>query len=713
MMPSAPSPLLVLGWDAADWLVMDPLLAAGRMPSLARLIERGSRDRLRTLEPKLSPLLWSTIATGRFADAHGILNFVEPKPDGAGVRVVSSTSRRVKALWNIVSQSGRRVGVVGWYASHPAEPVNGAVVSNVFMEDGSGESVHPAALRGAVRAACVSEAMVTDASLRPYFAGCAVPPRTDERMHTLVHEVARMRSLHAATLALVEATATPSPLDCLMVFHDTIDTVGHRFMECRAPKMSHVSAADQRRFGAVMDALYIEHDRLLGDLLDAMASASAGAPWSVLLVSDHGFHSAAERPVIVDVTKEERAAMEARWHREHGIVVASGPLFAIGGSAAGACVADVTPTALAAMGLPVGRDMDGRVMRGLLARGECVRVQAPAGEIAFIDSWESVEEGDAGLHSPEKRLDPFEAHEALKQLVDLGYMAALPEDAQAQVELVRRESFFNRAVVLMSTGRPGAAIESFRPLVAERATESRYVLPLARCLMMAGRDVEAAGLLGRFTAATREANLERQLLLVVASARAGRADESRALSSRLEQEPECAAGASQRATLAEAALVRSEPHEALRLLGAAGRAGRASAAPSEAIPARLARVRAQLALREWELAAELCLDVLDVDPSQPDANYLVALAVAWLDGNGERSTPFIDAAMAHRSGWVDAVALAAALARHRGDAAEARRFADALAGLVERARAGGLAPAPREPWDADAWTAAHGPRSGA
>ncbi|MFM9097140.1 MAG: alkaline phosphatase family protein, partial [Phycisphaerales bacterium] len=69
--------LLILGWDAADWQVIDPLLSRGRMPNLARLLAEGTRADLRTLEPKLSPLLWSTIATGKTADRHGILNFVE------------------------------------------------------------------------------------------------------------------------------------------------------------------------------------------------------------------------------------------------------------------------------------------------------------------------------------------------------------------------------------------------------------------------------------------------------------------------------------------------------------------------------------------------------------------------------------------------------------------------------------------------------------
>jgi len=71
--------LLIVGWDAADWQVIDPLIKQGRLPVLASLMARGIRSDLSTLEPKLSPLLWTTIATGRTPDRHGIANFVEPR----------------------------------------------------------------------------------------------------------------------------------------------------------------------------------------------------------------------------------------------------------------------------------------------------------------------------------------------------------------------------------------------------------------------------------------------------------------------------------------------------------------------------------------------------------------------------------------------------------------------------------------------------------
>ena len=75
MTTSRASKVLLIGWDGADWQMITPLLEAGILPSLEGLIERGVMGNLATLRPILSPILWTSIATGRRADAHG-----EPRP---------------------------------------------------------------------------------------------------------------------------------------------------------------------------------------------------------------------------------------------------------------------------------------------------------------------------------------------------------------------------------------------------------------------------------------------------------------------------------------------------------------------------------------------------------------------------------------------------------------------------------------------------------
>src|SRR3954451_24747098 len=102
------------------------------MPNLARLMAGGVHGNLATIYPILSPMLWTSIATGKRPYKHGINGFMEPLPDGSGVRPITLLSRKTKAVWNILNQNGYRSLVAGWWPSHPAEPINGVMVSNHF-----------------------------------------------------------------------------------------------------------------------------------------------------------------------------------------------------------------------------------------------------------------------------------------------------------------------------------------------------------------------------------------------------------------------------------------------------------------------------------------------------------------------------------------------------------------------------------------------------
>src|SRR5262245_16159419 len=126
------SRLLLVGWDAADWKVINPLLARGEMPNLAALMRGGVHGNLATIFPPLSPMVWTSIATGKRPYKHGIHGFTEPTEDGQSVRPVSNLGRKTKAFWNILNQHGKRSIVVGWWPSHPAEPIRGSMVSNHF-----------------------------------------------------------------------------------------------------------------------------------------------------------------------------------------------------------------------------------------------------------------------------------------------------------------------------------------------------------------------------------------------------------------------------------------------------------------------------------------------------------------------------------------------------------------------------------------------------
>ena len=84
----------------------------GMQSSLSMVYDR-EMGNMRTLSPVLSPMLWTSIATGKRAHKHGIYGFAEPVPGGDSVRPVTNLSRKCKAIWNILSERDRTAGVIG------------------------------------------------------------------------------------------------------------------------------------------------------------------------------------------------------------------------------------------------------------------------------------------------------------------------------------------------------------------------------------------------------------------------------------------------------------------------------------------------------------------------------------------------------------------------------------------------------------------------
>ena len=67
--------LLIIGLDGATWTVIDPMIQQGRLPNLARLIESGTRCISSAIEPALSPIVWTSLASGKLPEKHGVTHF--------------------------------------------------------------------------------------------------------------------------------------------------------------------------------------------------------------------------------------------------------------------------------------------------------------------------------------------------------------------------------------------------------------------------------------------------------------------------------------------------------------------------------------------------------------------------------------------------------------------------------------------------------------
>src|ERR1700674_1035159 len=117
-------PVLFVGLDGGDWQLLDGYLADGTMPHLAALVREGASGVLQTMQPPLSPLVWTTMMTGVSPLEHRVLDFTRFDP--------ASCARRVPAIWNMASAAGRSVAVFGLWATYPAEAVRGLMVADRF-----------------------------------------------------------------------------------------------------------------------------------------------------------------------------------------------------------------------------------------------------------------------------------------------------------------------------------------------------------------------------------------------------------------------------------------------------------------------------------------------------------------------------------------------------------------------------------------------------
>jgi len=451
------SKVILLGWDAADWKIIHPLIDTGKLPNLQHLIEGGVMGNLRSLVPMLSPMLWTSIATGRTADQHGILGFLEPDPVSGSVRPVSSTSRKVKAIWNILNQSGHRPHAVGWFASHPAEPINGVYVSENFRRPVAphgkpwpvaARSVHPAELEQTLAEFRIHPGDLTGDDLLPFVPELdKIDQEEDHRLISLAVTLAECITTHAVATHILEN----EEWDFVAVFQDAIDHICHTFMRYHPPRMDTISEEDFNRYRHVVTGIYRFHDVMLGRILEL-----AGPEATVIIVSDHGFHSDHLRPTGGAVFGPEAPAL---WHRPHGIVCMAGPGIRRDELIHGATLLDITPTILTMFGLPVGDDMPGRPLVEVFEK-------APVSE--RIPSWEDVP-GDSGMpKSNSDDEDPWEALAIIQQLSELGYVEAPSESTKSRVEAARQHQDFNLARLHLAAGRASDALPLLERLNEER-----------------------------------------------------------------------------------------------------------------------------------------------------------------------------------------------------------------------------------------------------
>lgn len=423
--------VILMGVDSANWRIINSLVAEGRLPNFARLIRQGARGTLLSEPPYFTPVIWTTIATGKSPDQHGITSFTVEVPEKGESVPITSNYHRVPALWNMAGAYGKKVGVVGWWVTWPSEKVNGFMCSDytwpilkgkdgkfiTFAEGGAlPERTYPPELLSRIQKYIYSPDQTEPELLR--LLGLSEMPTLEnpENPPLLPATFARDRSYASMGLALRKEYHP----DFFAVYFEGTDVVSHwfwhlyeyyRWKSHGEPTifkfdLDPATSQEYQRYGRAVERYYEYQDRILGDYAAAMDSNTV-----LIVVSDHGY-GANERKQQIYVG-DNQFKVPIHWHKPEGIILMYGKNVTPGVTIEGAEVMDVAPTILYLMGLPLAQDFRGKPLLGAIDRQYQQR-----NPVVWVDSYNRI-------WKPERKPGPLETEATgglMEMLRSLGYV---------------------------------------------------------------------------------------------------------------------------------------------------------------------------------------------------------------------------------------------------------------------------------------------------
>lgn len=351
-------PVIFIGLDGADWSLLDQYASRGVMPTLAKLVAEGASGTLKTIHPPLSPLIWTTMMTGTSPLDHRILDFLRVNPVSHQREPITSDERKVPAIWNMATAGGKKVGALGFWATYPAEAVNGLMVSDrLFTFLFSESAPPPGVVYPSSAESWAREGLKRAQTEVGYDEIKTILPWLDQAEYAkaiavtdpYAHPVSALRRILIETRVYDELGrdwfAREHP-DLMLLYFQGTDSIGHVFAPYAPPRQPSIPQADYERYKDVAERYFAFVDQLLAKYV-ALAQSTGSA---IVLASDHGFLWGEGRPTTLSSAANTTAA---KWHAENGIYLIWAPgIQTSNGHTASGNVDQVCATLLALVGLP-------------------------------------------------------------------------------------------------------------------------------------------------------------------------------------------------------------------------------------------------------------------------------------------------------------------------------------------------------------------------
>jgi len=361
--------LVMVGLESATLDAVLPLAEQGRLDFLSRCVRGGAYGRLGTLTPTRRPALWTTLATGKLPFKHAILGprrygapflgkdlelwllprglaFQSWGTFGADSVPIDATHKQARSLWDVLAELGVAAGVVGWPVTSPPPPRLDFALSDRFF---SGEAAEGNAYPPDVAARAAAERVAPE-RLDP-----AVRRGLGRRPGSGVIRAAAGDQWREAVILRLAAERPET--EALFVDLPGLQNIVRRYYGGYAAV--HLEGQHDEVFeraAQVVEAYYTHLDGFLGALV-----RQAGPGALVAVVSAFGVDGPSKWQKARGLTPQ--AQLPGDFDRgADGVLLLYGEGVRPGVLLPRARVADVAPTLLYAMGLPVARDLDGRAL---------------------------------------------------------------------------------------------------------------------------------------------------------------------------------------------------------------------------------------------------------------------------------------------------------------------------------------------------------------
>jgi len=265
--------VIVIGLDGATFNILDPLLEKGLLPNLAGLIEEGTRGILSSTLPPMTAPAWASFMTGVNPGKHGLFNWRTRFQDTKETWVSTNNIHSAK-LWDILSEAGHRVGVMGVPLTYPPQPVNGFLVSGMLTPNKEVEYTYPLSVKQEVEE--MAQGYVIDVDIE----GENRDLGTTRGIESLLRELEEATEKRTRATMHLWRRVRPT---LLVVFYEMPDRIQHGLWRYADLSMELSSEADRLRRELVMSS-FASLDRAIGEWVRIADSNT-----TIFLMSDHGF----------------------------------------------------------------------------------------------------------------------------------------------------------------------------------------------------------------------------------------------------------------------------------------------------------------------------------------------------------------------------------------------------------------------------------------